>query len=402
MYHLNKYDLNFVLHKFGYLDNITSRRSSHFTSLDTTQQQGSSVMNNTSSTKNFLQTTNFQPTSMQVLCVVLLSCIFFVGVFGNFLVIYIFGLKPGKGNQTKRFETFLIILGIVDLVSSFIIPSTFIYLTLTNYQRWDFGYVGCKVIPPLLQISISISQGVLILISYERYQTIVHPFERRLTTGKIYVWLIVAFLVSIILAIPYAMTLDLVDAPNFNVKTCLPRNDSQSLQLLSSCIYLCRDVLSVAAMFCLYFRMNRHLTKDYVMATWDRPSFSRKGRQLLRTVVIVFVVLTLPFDIFQVSTLSVFVTDDNETITASIYENLVLVNTLLQILQIANSVANIFIYSKLHLNFRRQFIGYCRQKNDDDYSMTRRSTITITDSYRVSVRFPDMADETDFSSCVTL
>ena len=124
--------------------------------------------------------------ALDLVAVVIMCGIFLIGVIGNLMVIYIFGVKPGKSR--KRFESFLLTLGVIDLISSIIVPFPFVYLTVTDYQVWHFGKLGCKIIPSFLQISVTVSQGVLIMISYERYQAIVHPLSIRLTAKKIILW----------------------------------------------------------------------------------------------------------------------------------------------------------------------------------------------------------------------
>ena len=296
-------------------------------------------------------------TALDITAIILLLLIIIVGIIGNMIVVYVFGIKPGQSR--KRFESFILLLGVIDLVSSILVPIPFLYLTLTNYQQWHFGLNGCRIISAFLPISVTISQGALILIAYERYKSIVYPFERHIKMASILAWIFFIFVLSIGLSIPYAMTLRLVTDDFYNINTCIPEENSNSMVLLSSCVNLSRDIVAAFILSFLTFRMTRALLKKQSSASVHRIAFSTKGRKLISLVTIVFMILTLPVDIYRVITFSLFETDIK--ISATVYELMTQMNTFLSILQMCNSICNVFIYSRVHKNFLPHFNALFRK-----------------------------------------
>lgn len=151
---------------------------------------------------------SFRYNPMEVISMIITVFIFCVGIPGNIFVIYVFGWKKRRrrhhhhrnGNNrgrdgtaepsncpnnrcTRRFEFLLFLLGCIDLVSLLLIPPVFFYLIMTKFSVWHLGEVACKLVPSLLQITVSVSQGMLVLICYERYSAIVHPFDHNKTEG---------------------------------------------------------------------------------------------------------------------------------------------------------------------------------------------------------------------------
>ena len=287
---------------------------------------------------------------------------FVLGVCGNALVMYVFGYMRGK--QRSRFESFLLLLAVNDLISSIIIPSTFFYLTATAFRSWHFGTVGCKVIPSLLHVSVTISQGILILISYERYRAIVHPFKRKVPHWQVSLGIILTVLLSVVFAAPYIHLLKIFRNDDYNVETCLP-GGKNGILMLSATFTLVRDIMAIFLMTYLGYRMNHTLTRTFTNSTLNRAQFTSRGRKLLKVVITVFCLLTLPLDIFKVGVYSIIMAQ--VYIPETVYKYIIIGNTFLNILQASNSVVNVFIYSKMH-SFKENLT--CRRKKNK-WSMSR-------------------------------
>lgn len=276
-------------------------------------------------------------------------------MFGNSLIIYVFAYK--KRRQIKRFEKFLLLLAVSDLMASLVIPASFFYLTATDFKRWDFGETGCRIIPSLLQISITVSHGVLLLISYERYHSLVKPFNSRIGILFIVGWLVAVVLLSVGLVSPYMMSLTVRKFDQYNIQTCMPdAQEKINLLMLSSALQVVRDVLAIGAMALLNQRMTHALTKQEHYVNWRRDKMSQKGRKLLRLVIIIFSSLTLPVDLFQLVFYSLVMADVN---LVSAFVALSHLNTVLNILQTSNSMVNIFIYSRMHDMFQ---LEWCKSR----------------------------------------
>jgi 7 transmembrane receptor (rhodopsin family). len=331
--------------------------------------------------------------TIQMIIVTLLCITVIIGVVGNAIVVYIFSIKaPSKKHASRRgFNSLLSLLGAVDLISSLVIPAIFIYLTLTNYHTWDCGYVGCKILPSLLPVSITITHGVLLMICYEQYKVVMEPFvpQTNLPSDNILTWLFGIVFLAVLMTIPQASTYDLTGGSFlYGFQACQPINGSETVQLVSALIYLCRDIFTIICMAYFFYKTSWKLTKH--------SSFSVKGRKVLKTVVFVFLLLTIPLDIFHVNALSFLIGGKSLT-----KESMSLTNTFLQILQISSSISNVFVYLGIQNNVQRFFC--CAKTHPDGL----RGHQVVTEKMNggkivVVIREDDMFNETDSSSCSSL
>ena len=91
--------------------------------------------------------------------IIILCMVFIVGVLGNSSVIFTFLMNGGRHSH---FESRLVLLAVVDLLSSTFIPTLFIYGTLTRFEAPHLTEPVCKVWISLFPLSISISQGIYV------------------------------------------------------------------------------------------------------------------------------------------------------------------------------------------------------------------------------------------------
>ena len=311
-------------------------------------------------------------TPMELVALVLITAIFLIGIPGNLFVIYVFGWK--QRHRRNRFELLLLILGCIDLVSLLLVPPSFFYLTVTKFRQWHFGKVACKIVPSLLQITVSVSQGMLILICYERYSAIMKPFtNKQISSFRIFAWLCNVIFVSIVFIYPYAYAFELVE--NDHGVCCQPRGDRLNYLLASSSLQVLRDLMSATTMAILSHRMNKALYADNDVTTWDRAQMTQKSRKVIKTVVIVFTILCLPVDLFH---LTYYVLVRQNVNLSHVMDSIIVpINTALNVTQISNSVVNVFIYSKMHVFFRKYVIHTKLQ------SKTRTCTVIMDGKFEL-------------------
>lgn len=321
---------------------------------------------------------------VEILSLTMISFLLLIGIPGNIMVIYVFGYRR-KSTRT-RFELLLLILGVIDLISITVVPITFLYLTATRFQAWHFGYTACKVIPSLLQISITISQSVLLLICYERYCAVVYPFEYRyLSRMKIVSYLILSVLLSVAFAYPYQHTFDIQAIKKYSIKTCAPNLEERiDYLLLSSALQIVRDLASVFILATLSYRMNKSLRQHVELATRDGSNILRSCK-LLKTVVVVFTILCLPVDIFHL--IYYIMSKTAGYFSSETYEVIETVNTLLNLLQISNAVVNVFIYSKMHVFFRNTIFRHSMKEYMENVSRLPSRTVTSLLSFAHQQQF---------------
>lgn len=329
--------------------------------------------------------TNKIVATLEFISIVVMIFLLCIGITGNFLVICVFGCR--KKSRRTRFEVLLLILAIIDLISITIVPLTFLYLTTTKFKSWDFGYTGCKFIPSLLQISITLSQGVILLICYERYCAIVHPFQHRFPSKRtIALWLIMCAIISILSTLPYQISFDIVKDPRRGIKKCIPKVfEYHDMLIASSTLWILRDFASALILVVLSYQMHHSLSRKVEVVKREQTMFSR-SRKIITAVVVIFTTLCLPVDVYSLI-YNVFV----KTTTyfgPDTYRYLITANTFLNLIQASNAAVNVFIYSKMHILFRNAVCRCLSKGNDLDQIRRKTRSKTITSLTSVDLKRP--------------
>ena len=125
--------------------------------------------------------TTFQPTSpttksshecynsevTKIVCCILYSLLFIIGVLGNSVVLYVIGYR--KKRRTTS-DIFIISLACADFLSSAFYPIWYLSDLLTNCQTWLFGPAMCYITQLLIITSLPASAWSLVFISLDRYR----------------------------------------------------------------------------------------------------------------------------------------------------------------------------------------------------------------------------------------
>ena len=96
---------------------------------------------------------------------ILYSMIFVSGTLGNGLVINVF--RKATDRPGSRF---VIILAVIDLVTSVITPLNNILTILYDFQHWPLGKIGCFLLKPWMESTFFASAWILVAISAERFR----------------------------------------------------------------------------------------------------------------------------------------------------------------------------------------------------------------------------------------
>lgn len=281
-----------------------------------------------------------------------------MGVIGNVIIIYKLGFaKRGTRNQ---YETFLLVLGFADFICMAVTPNVMVYGTITHFQSWHAGIIGCKIILSVLPMNVTISQGLLILIAYHRYEAVKKPLSSFIFTGRrVFIWSIICVLASLLLVFPYAYALEMVDDPKHATKTCTIRGAMSKYTLAFTAINVSRDIVTTIVLVAIGNSTTRVLKKTNQgfaaknsTQRWKnaRIASTMRVRKLLKTVVVVFCLCTFPLDVYQLLLYVSFHIIGN--IPVRLYTILRNINGGLFLLQASNSAANIFIYTKVHKDFK--------------------------------------------------
>ena len=284
------------------------------------------------------------------------SMIFLCGVIGNGLVIFIFGYKkkPKKSSSTERL---ILYLAIIDFFASLFNPLLFIYLIVTRHKQWHFGYVGCKIIPAFGPVITTASAGILLLFAVDRYRAIIYPFRGELSFQTITCSTIFIITISILSNIHYIYSIELTSSYGCRV----PKANNLHYGLPNCTLIVLRLALFIFVFIYTHIcislvlrRRNRCPSFNHELAT-KRECESKKVTRCILIMSIVFLLLVFPREIFYlVYNLSWLVFTCGIRFT----EEIVLLNSFLKVLHTANSCANVFIYSHMHLYYRKHVLKF--------------------------------------------
>ena len=283
-----------------------------------------------------------------------LSLLFMCGVIGNALVIYAFGYKK-KSRHTSSTEKLILYLAFIDFFASIFNPFLFMYLTITRYIKWHFGYIGCKILPAIGPITTTASAGILLLFAVDRYKAIASPFRGELSPKTITTTTIIVIIISVLCNVHYMYAVELTERYGCRV----PRAESLQYGVPNCTLIVLR--LSIFSSVFIYTHVKICLA---LQKSNKSPSLGRKmakarksqSKQIVRCILVMGIVhffLVFPRDILYFTyNLSWLVSKCGIRFSKKI----VLVNSFMKLLQVANSCANVFIYSQMHLYYRKHLL----------------------------------------------
>ena len=136
-----------------------------------------SSMNNTTASLQQTATMLRDFEWIDIMLIVSFILVFVIGISGNSLVCYFFN---NNQNRLRGMAKMIYYLAVVDLLASIINPALYLYWQVTFNRKWHFGYFGCKVLPMLAKCPITISCGIILLITIDRCLVISRPFHPQL------------------------------------------------------------------------------------------------------------------------------------------------------------------------------------------------------------------------------
>lgn len=235
----------------------------------------------------------------------------------------------------------------------------FIYLTITRYKQWHFGYVGCKIIPAFGPITTTASAGMLLLFAADRYRAIVFRFQGELAPKSINIATSLVITISILTNIHYMYALKITD--NFGCRVPHAENILYGMPncvfiVLRLSIYLLVFTYTHLGIYLALQRGNRCFSLDQGLVI-KRKCQSKRIIRCVFIMGLVFLLLVFPREalylIYNLSWLT-------STCGIKFTKEIVLANSFLKVLQTANSCANVFIYSHMHVYYRKQVLKVIR------------------------------------------
>ncbi|XP_065058465.1 neuropeptide receptor 15-like [Rhopilema esculentum] len=281
-----------------------------------------------------------------------------VGILGNIAILYKFAYV--KSVSRTQYETLLLALSVADLVCMVVTPNVFAYGTITRFRSWHGGTAGCKFVLSVLPMNVTVTQGLLIIISFQRYRALTKPLSPFIfTKAKLIFWVGICLLSALVFVSPYAYSLEVVSEPTHATMTCTTPGEKSNYLLAFASINVARDIITTAILSVTGLFTTKALndTIDGIATRNSNESWKNsrimstiRVRKLLRNMITVFCFCTLPLDFFQFALYVAF--KILGPIEVKIYEVLRNINTVLFLLQASNSAANIFIYARTHEDFK--------------------------------------------------
>ncbi|XP_074087680.1 neuropeptide Y receptor type 6-like [Macrotis lagotis] len=286
-----------------------------------------------------------------------------VGLFGNLSLIIIIIIK--KQREAKNVTNILIAnLSLSDILMCIMcIPFTVIY-TLMDY--WIFGDTMCKLTSYAQSVSITVSIFSLVLIAVERYQLIVNPRGWKPKVSHAYWGILVTWLFSLLLSVPFLLTYHLTNEPFLNLSlpndlyihqmACVEGWSSKVNQLLfTTSLLMLQYCIPLVFIFICYLRILICLRRRNGKIERMRESESKRINIVLISIVGTFGACWLPLNIFN----AIF--DWYHEALMNCHHNLVFV--ICHLIAMTSTCVNPLFYGFLNKNFQKDLlvlIRHCR------------------------------------------
>ncbi|XP_055525569.1 RYamide receptor-like [Wyeomyia smithii] len=242
----------------------------------------------------------------QMLIYLAYTTIFLISVVGNVAVLLVVVLIPRMKTVTNYFIANLALGDI--LMTIFCIPFSFVSIFVLQY--WPFGAAICQLVNYSQAISVLISAYTMIAISADRYVAIMYPFRPRVTKKFAKLLISCVWIGALLTAAPIPVFSTLIQPTEWydqcDLSICTevwPNDDSDrnysitliTLQFLLPLIVL---VFTYSRIACKVWAKNP--PGESVKQRDQRILRSkRKMIKMMITVVLVFTVCWLPFNIFM-------------------------------------------------------------------------------------------------------
>ena len=270
-----------------------------------------------------------------------------VGVVGNGIVIYIYGLRLHKNHDGRYFIPYL---AVVDLLA--VIFSTehhiVIYFYPVTYKWESFCKLNCYV----AHVTTVCSLVIILTISIQRYLKVCTPYGRQMTLFWRRCSLLISFVVSVVFAIPtyfiYGLEKKYNQELNITGYACVRvTTQHQSLFLVYSAPCLVFVITEWIVLIVLYVKVARVIFQQSNSRDHDRRA--HKITLMFMTISIIYILTFLPRMITSI--VAGVKADFWDSLSVEAFD----VIDILHLLYIVNHVANPFVYACMDVKFWTEF-----------------------------------------------
>ena len=292
----------------------------------------------------------------------LYSFIFIFGTFSNMIVIIFFAFKI---KRHTTFRWFVVNLAIADGIVCIVTPLHRFYLMATD-GYWHLGSFLCKLFTPIGFINVNVSAWILCAIAFERYKAIGTPLKRRYTRKHVNLICFIMWLVSILMSLPIFLLTDV------QAGSCIPTWNREQHLSVAIIGLLFQSVFPILIMALSYFMIRKaftrqiHNTKSTIskLTTINgniiknkRNTIRIKSQMTTQTLLlafVIFVICSLPYNIFYVVAVYMFrygiYTAEEIKRHSNVYGE---IEFWLSNLVVLNSIMNCVVYAGKFPTFRR-------------------------------------------------
>lgn len=297
---------------------------------------------------------------------ILYTLIFLLGMVGNTLFCYVV-LSSVNSTMSSVTYRLLVNLSVSDLLITCLCgPVHVVYSIIMGF--WPFGEVVCYAYSYLQGIVIFVSSYTLVIISFERYMSILYPLRSVIRRGYTRYIIVALWTTSALASIPNAIQVKYMNvAPKDQTEmwVCTTEmNDEFHYYSLALCIF--QYFLPVLLMTYSYLMVATTIWKQKGTIESQYSHNSKNTREtnmqhgrkkmikMLIVVVVTYSVCWLPFNIYFVIGLA----------KPDIYQqpSFPYIFTLIQIMAVSHTCCNPFIYCWMNLRIRHGFmevLGNC-------------------------------------------
>lgn len=291
---------------------------------------------------------------VQALFFMLYTTIFVLGLFGNMLVCYVVVRNKAMQTVTNLFITNLALSDILLCILA--VPFTPLY---TFLGKWIFGSVICHLVPSAQGISVYISTLTLTSIAIDRFFVIIYPFHPRMKLSTCIIIIVVIWLFSILVTLPYGIYMKHVqssDGDNMTKYFCEENWPNENIRkifggLTTTLQFVIPFFMIAICYICVSLKLNDRArakpgTKSSRKEEADRERKKRTNRMLIAMVVI-FLLSWLPLNTINIINDFYHQIGDWDYYFLSFFMG--------HAMAMSSTCYNPFLYAWLNENFRKEF-----------------------------------------------
>ncbi|XP_072280552.1 C-X-C chemokine receptor type 6-like isoform X2 [Pyxicephalus adspersus] len=298
---------------------------------------------------------------------VIYSIICVAGLLGNMLVIVVFAFYEKKKTLTYAF---FLNLAVADILFLCTLP----FLAYQLLYKWIFGDIMCKIVFGMYRVNLYTSMLTLTAISFDRFVSIVKVVKVQKYQQHKHRW-------GGIMCVLIWMTALLLAVPQFKFSVNETDLCMESFELsLKKIIYSVQLVVGFflplsAIVFCYSFILNTLIR--------SRSLQKKKSIRIILTLVVVFIVTQLPFNVI----LLIFLNQDTE-ISDVLIDSL----SILEAVAYLHACLNPFLYFFVGSKFRNSFWKMMREfRMGKGWNEPSRETEGSSKAFSASTKMEDFS-----------